>query len=75
MYYTYLSSQEIWGVDEIVEKLSEMLRDFSRSTYYRRKNESIRRMGDLLWGFRTNCYDPALELLCAEQMILGKGQG
>ena len=75
MYYTYLSSQEIWGVDEIVEKLSEMFRDFSRSTYYRRKNESIRRMGDLLWGFRTSCCDPALELLCAEQMILGKGQG
>ena len=74
MYYTYLSSQEIGGVDEIVEKLSEMFRDFSRSTYYRRKNESIIRMGDLLWGFRTNCYDLALELLCAEQMILGKGQ-
>lgn len=75
MYYTYLSSQEIGGVDEIVEKLSEMFWDFSRSTYYRRKNESIRRMVDLLWGFRTNCYDPALELLYAEQMILGKGQG
>ena len=35
LYYTYLSSQEIGGVDEIVEKLSEMFRDFSRSTYYR----------------------------------------
>ena len=75
MYYTYLSSQEIGSVDEIVEKLSEMFRDFSRSTYYRRKNERIRRMGGLLWAFRTNCYDLALELLCAEQMILGKGQG
>ena len=72
LYYTYLSSQEIGGVDEIVEKLSEMFRDFSRSTYYRRKNESIRRMGDLLWGFRTNCCDAALELLYAEQLLLGR---
>jgi len=75
LYYTYLSSQEIGGVDEIVEKLSEMFRDFSRSTYYRRKNESIRRMGDLLWGFRTNCCDAALELLYAEQLISGRCEG
>lgn len=72
LYYTYLSSQEIEGVDEIVEKLSEMFRDFSRSTYYRRKNESIRRMGDLLWGFRTSCCDSALELLYTEQLLLGR---
>ena len=65
LYYTYLSSQEFGGVDEIVEKLSEMFRDFS-------KNESIRRMGDLLWGFRTSCCDPALELLYAEQLIFGR---
>ena len=75
LYYTYLSSQEIGGVDEIVEKLSEMFRDFLRSTYYRRKNESIRRMGDLLWGFRTSCCDPALELLYAEQLISGRCEG
>ena len=72
LFYSYLSSQEISGVDEIVEKLSEMFRDFSRSTYYRRKNESIRRMGDLLWGFRTNCCDSALELLYTEQLLLGR---
>ena len=64
--YTYLSSQEIGGFDEIVGKLSEMFRDFSRSTYYRRKNESIRRIGDLLCGFRTSCCGSALELLYAE---------
>ena len=75
LYYTYLSSQEFGGVDEIVEKLSEMFRDFSRSTYYRRKNESIRRMGDLLWGFRTSCCDAALELLYAEQLISGRCEG
>ena len=72
LYYTYLSSQEIGGVDEIVEKLSEMFRDISRSTYYRRKKESIRRMGDLLWGFRTSCCDSALELLYTEQLLLGR---
>ena len=27
LYYTYLSSQEIGGVDEIMEKLSEMFRE------------------------------------------------
>ena len=42
---------------------------FSRSTYYCRKNESIKRMGDLLCGFRTSYCDSALDLLYAEQMI------
>lgn len=69
LYYAHLSSQEICGINEIVEKLSEMFRDFSRSTYYRRKNESIRRMSDLLWGFRTSCCDAALELLYTEQLL------
>ena len=45
LYYTYLSSQEIGSVDEIVEKLSEMFRDFSRSTYYRRKKREYKKNG------------------------------
>lgn len=74
LYYTYLSPQEIGGVDEIVERISNMFRDFSRSTYYRRKNESIKQMGDLLWGFTTNTCDPALELLYTDK-ILDDGDG
>lgn len=74
LYYTYLSPQEIGGVDEIVERISNMFRDFSRSTYYRRKNESIKQMGDLLWGFTTNICDPALELLYADK-IFNDGDG
>ncbi|MGM9917401.1 hypothetical protein [Anaerotignum sp.] len=74
LYYTYLSPQEIGGVDEIVERISNMFQDFSRSTYYRRKNESIKRMGDLLWGFTTNTCDPALELLYTDK-ILDDGDG
>ena len=39
LYYTYLSSQEIGCIDEIAEKLSEIFRYFSKSTYYRKKRE------------------------------------
>ena len=44
LYYTYLYQQVFGGVDEIVEKLSEIFRDFSSSTYYLIKNNNIRKI-------------------------------
>ena len=60
LYYTYLSPQSIGTVEDIVEKLSDFFQDFSRSTYYRRKNEGIRQLGSLLWGYTTKKCDPVL---------------
>lgn len=67
LYYTYLSPQEFGNVDEIVEKLAELFRDFSRSTYYRRKKEGIKQLGSLLWGYTTKECEPILEILGGEK--------
>ena len=68
LYYTYLSPQEIGNVEDIVDKLSDFFRDFSRSTYYRRKNEGIKQLGSLLWGYTTKTCDPVLGLFDVEDM-------
>ena len=67
LYYTYLSPQSIGTVEDIVEKLSEFFLDFSRSTYYRRKNEGINQLGNLLWGYTTKKCDPVLDLFDFEE--------
>ena len=67
LYYTYLSPQEFGNVDEIVEKLTELFQDFSRSTYYRRKKEGIRQLGSLLWGYTTKECEPVLKILDGEK--------
>lgn len=56
LYYTYLSPQEIQSVDEIVYKLSDYIKDISKRTYYRKKNEAVMQLGVLLWGYTAkNC--------------------
>lgn len=66
LYYTYLSPQQMGTIDEIVGKLSEFFLDFSRSTYYRRKNEGINQLGNLLWGYTTKECDSVLGLFDIE---------
>lgn len=68
LYYTFLSPQQIGTVDEMVEKLSGCFRDFSRSTYYRRKNEGIQQLGNLLWGYTTKECSPVLGLFDTEEI-------
>ena len=68
LYYTYLSPQSIGTVEDIVDKLSGFFQDFSRSTYYRRKNEAINQLGSLLWGYTTKKCEPVLGLFNSEEM-------
>lgn len=68
LYYTYLSPQAIGTVEDIVDKLSGFFQDFSRSTYYRRKNEAINQLGSLLWGYTTKKCEPVLGLFNSEEM-------
>lgn len=51
LYYTYFSPQEMQNTDEIVEKLREYIKDISRSTYFRKKNEAVLQLGRILWGY------------------------
>ena len=51
LYYTYLLPQEMQNIDEIVEKLRDYMKDISRSTYFRKKNEAVLELGRVLWGY------------------------
>lgn len=51
LYYTYLSSQELGSVDDIVELLRPHIKDISRRTYYRKRREAIDALSSLLWGY------------------------
>ena len=51
LYYTYLSPQEMQNIDEIVDKLKDYMKDISRSTYFRKKNEAVMQLGRVLWGY------------------------
>ena len=68
-----MTPQSIGTVEDIVEKLSEFFLDFSRSTYYRRKNEGINQLGNLLWGYTTKKCDPVLDLFDFEETNKERG--
>ncbi len=51
LYYTFLSPQELQNVDEIIEALQPHIRDISRRTYYRKRQEAIDALSSVLWGY------------------------
>ena len=53
LYYSYLSPQELESVNEIVEKLSGYVKDISRRSYFRKRDEAVLQLGRLLWGYTT----------------------
>ena len=53
LYYSYLSPQEIGSTDEIIEKLKPYMKDISKRTFFRRKQDAVYQIGVLLWGYTT----------------------
>lgn len=51
IYYTFLSSQQLRNVEEIIEKLRPHIRDISFRTYYRKRQEAIEALSSILWGY------------------------
>ena len=51
IYYTFLSSQQLRNVEEIIEKLRLHIRDISFRTYYRKRQEAIEALSSILWGY------------------------
>lgn len=51
IYYTFLSSQQLRNVEEIIEKLRPHIRDISFRTYYRKRQEAIETLSSILWGY------------------------
>ena len=50
-YYTYLSPQEYDNVNEILIALEAHFQPMSSRTYYSRREEAIRTLGSILWGY------------------------
>ena len=58
LYYTFLSTQELESLEDILEKLSAHMRNLSPKTYYRRRREAIEILGSVLWGYESrDCID------------------
>jgi len=51
LYYSFLSPQQLSGANEIIEKLEPHIHTSSDRTYYRRRNEAVRALSSILWGY------------------------
>ena len=56
LYYTFLSPQQLENVNEIIEQLQPHIRDISRTTYYRKREQAVEALSSILWGYTSkNC--------------------
>ena len=51
LYYTFLSPQQLDNVSEIIEQLQPHIRDISRTTYYRKREQAVEALSSMLWGY------------------------
>ncbi len=51
LYYTFLSPQELNGINEIIEALRTHISNISYRTYYRKRHAAIEALSTILWGF------------------------
>ena len=51
LYYTFLSPQQLDNVSEIIEQLQPHIRDISRTTYYRKREQAVEALSSILWGY------------------------
>ena len=63
LYYTFLAPQQLENVDEIIEQLQPHIRDISRATYYRKREQAVDALSSILWGYTSqNCMALMAEL-------------
>jgi len=51
LYYTYLSPQKLDNVNEILEQLRPHIRDISRTSYFRKREQAVEALSSILWGY------------------------
>lgn len=51
LYFTFLIPQQLSNIEDIVDKLRPYIKDISRTTYYRKRQESIEVLSSILWGY------------------------
>ena len=49
--------EKIGSTDEIIEKLKPYMKDISKRTFFRRKQEAVYQVGVLLWGYTKDCQE------------------
>jgi len=53
LYYSFFSPQQFRNSEEIIEKLRFHVRDISHTTYYRKRQESVKAFSSIIWGYTT----------------------
>lgn len=67
LYYAFLSPQQLEDVEETLEKLRPHIRNISRRTYYRRRDEAVEILSSVLWGYTArDCLDVLDEFFPSE---------
>ena len=51
LYFTYFSPQPFENISIIIDQLRPHIRDISRSTYFRRRDDAITAISSVLWGY------------------------
>ena len=72
LYYAYLSPQELKDTEEIIEKLIPYIGEISRATYFRKRDEAARELGNLLWGYTTKECNSIIEHYFVDKEIGGE---
>ena len=72
LYYAYLSPQELKDTEEIIEKLIPYIGEISRATYFRKRDEAARELGNLLWGYTTKECNSIIEYYFVDKEIGGE---
>ena len=68
LYYTFLSPQQLDNVNEVTEQLQPHIRDISRATYYRKREQAVDALSSILWGYTSkDCMTLLADLFPAEE--------
>ena len=51
LYYTYFSPKQFDSIASIIEQLKPYIRDCGRTTYYRKRDDAIKTLSSILWGY------------------------
>ena len=58
--------------EEIIEKLIPYIGEISRATYFRKRDEAARELGNLLWGYTTKECNSIIEHYFVDKEIGGE---
>lgn len=66
LYYSFLSPQKLENREELLEQLRPHIRDISKTTYYRVREQAVRALSSILWGYSSRDCGAILDELIPE---------